>query len=113
MWRPLSKSVVPVVYGADDVYKVAPANSYIDVRNFSSPKQLADYLLFLDHHDNAYLSYFAWKKHYRVVRGKTYYQNVFCRFCEYLHTDNRKKEVKKFTHWFFNDSGCKSPDIPF
>ena len=37
-----------VVLGGADYSRVAPNNSYIDASEFSSPKELADHLLFLD-----------------------------------------------------------------
>ena len=110
--RPLLRYVVPVVYGADDVHKVAPPNSYIDVRNFSSPKHLADYLIFLNEHDDDYLSYLMWKKNYQIETGTHSYRSLFCGICKYLFVDRHKKQLDDFTHWFFNESGCKFPDIP-
>ena len=37
-YRPLNVSVVPVVYAAPSVHKVAPPHSYIDVRDFQITK---------------------------------------------------------------------------
>ena len=34
--------------GGADYTRVAPIKSFIDVRDFSSPKELADHLMFLD-----------------------------------------------------------------
>ena len=45
---------------------MAPPHSHINIRDFDSPKELADYLLYLDKNDTAYLSYFWWKDHYRA-----------------------------------------------
>ena len=33
--------------GGADYTRVAPRKSFIDIRDFSSPKELADYLMFL------------------------------------------------------------------
>ena len=45
-WRSLRTGVIPVVMGDSEGYrKVAPPGSYIDVADFRSPKELAQYLL--------------------------------------------------------------------
>lgn len=45
---------------------VAPMNSYLHVENFTSPKELASYLHFLDNNDELYNSYFKWKVCYTI-----------------------------------------------
>ena len=50
--------VVPIVRGAGPYKDFLPANSYIDAADFSSPKDLADYLIKLDQNDDLYNEYF-------------------------------------------------------
>ena len=80
---PLLTGLVPVVYGglegSDHSFKFPP-HSFIDVRNFSSPEQLAKYLLYLDKNDNAYLAYHYWRMHYELTA-----HNLLCNICESLH----------------------------
>ncbi len=57
--------IVPIVMGSGDYAKMAPAKSYIDVNDFASAKELANYLLYLDDNNLAYLSHFNWKDHFR------------------------------------------------
>ena len=109
--RPLQSKVVPVVYGSDDVYKVAPPHSYIDVRDFKSPQHLAKYLIYLNKNHTAYMSYFLWKKHYQVFRGTYSYNHIFCLFCNFLHTSNKTRILEDFNDWFFEKSGCKETDL--
>ena len=106
--RPLQILVVPVVYAAKDVHKIAPPHSYVDVRDFKSPKHLADYLLYLDKNHTAYMAYFDWKKKYGVVGKKFGYKQVFCEFCQYIHSSNTPRIMDNFTKWFFEESDCKS-----
>lgn len=40
--------IVPVVYGGVDYTQYAPPNSYVNVADFATIKELADYLLLLD-----------------------------------------------------------------
>ena len=60
-YKPMSLDIVPVVMGGADYKKKAPPKSYIDVLDFESPKQLAEFLLKLDKNDEEYMSYFWWK----------------------------------------------------
>ncbi len=54
--RGLLNRLLPVVLGAtlDEVTTVAPGNSFLHVDNFTSPRQLAEYLHYLDKNDDAY-----------------------------------------------------------
>ena len=76
----IGNSIVPVVMGGADYKALAIPNSYIDVRDFESPKKLADYLLFLDANDTEYNTYFSWKKRYRRVAPR-----YACTLCKQLH----------------------------
>ena len=92
-----------MVYGSKDVYKLAPPHSYINVRDFKSPQLLAEYLLYLDKNDSAYMEYFQWNKNYNVEFGHRTSTAVFCHFCKYLHI------VNSYSDWFFKQSQCKNP----
>ena len=50
--------VVPVVYGMGYSNAGLPDKSYIDVFNFESIYDVANYLLYLDGNDTAYNEYF-------------------------------------------------------
>ena len=56
--------VVPIVRGAGPYHKYLPPGSYIDVADFSTPKDLADYLYKLDNNDTLYNDYFKPRKHF-------------------------------------------------
>ena len=55
----LNSRVLPIVLGASlaEVATVAPEDSFLHVDNFTSPKQLAEYLNYLDKNDDAYNKY--------------------------------------------------------
>lgn len=63
---PLDLGIVPLVLGGADYKKIAIPGSYINVLDFPSVKALADYLLYLDKNDTAYMEYFSWRKTYKV-----------------------------------------------
>ena len=109
LFRSLDTSVVPVVYGGKGVHKVAPPHSYIDVRDFKSPKHLAQYLLYLDKNDDEYMSYFKWKQNYKMTLGDIHSTPVFCQLCEYLFKNNTRKVYRSFNSWFFKESQCENP----
>ena len=59
---PLLAGTVPVYLGAPNVEMFAPGDHcFINTADFSSPKDLADYLLYLDKNDAEYQAYLAWK----------------------------------------------------
>jgi len=60
---PLVAGSVPVYLGAPNVDQFAPADHcFIDVADFATPRDLAEYLLTLNQDNAAYEEYFAWKK---------------------------------------------------
>ena len=64
LWRILELNVVPIVLGNASYSDLLPPHSYIDVRDFASPRHLADYLKLLDTNDALYNEYFRWKAKY-------------------------------------------------
>ncbi|EFA85157.1 glycosyltransferase [Heterostelium album PN500] len=59
----LAVGSVPLYDGAPNGLKFAPNNhSVIFAQDFESPEKLAEYLLYLDKHDDEYQKYLEWKK---------------------------------------------------
>ena len=56
---------VPIVLGGADYDSILPPHSYINAMEFGSPKDLAEYLKYLDQNEEKYLEYFWWRKHYQ------------------------------------------------
>lgn len=62
MWIGFAYGMVPILYGTSVHASFAPSiDSYIDVRNFTSSKELGQFLLRLDEDDDAYMQYHAWR----------------------------------------------------
>lgn len=76
--------LVPVVLGAHkkDYNYAAPPDSFIHVEDFQSPKELADYLLFLHTNETAYNKYFEWQDTGQFINHWKYF---FCRICALVH----------------------------
>jgi len=64
VFHALAAGTVPIYYGAENIKEFLPAdNAAIDISEFSNPKELSEYLLYLDQNDEAYEECLAWKKH--------------------------------------------------
>ena len=99
-----SAHVLPIVLGASDYSAVLPRDSYLDVRNFTSPRQLADYLALLNREDELYNRYFKWVKHFRLASDREL--KHWCKLCEFLHKNDSKHVYRNMTSWYQN---CLSP----
>ncbi|XP_035705180.1 glycoprotein 3-alpha-L-fucosyltransferase A [Folsomia candida] len=84
----LSNGMVPVVHGpSKNTYQnLAPRNSFIHIADFSSLKDLADYLLHLNQNDEAYMKYFSWREDF-VVDKTYYFHRAWCSLCIKLYEE--------------------------
>ncbi|KAB7500493.1 hypothetical protein Anas_12379, partial [Armadillidium nasatum] len=100
--------IIPVVRGAADYASIAPPHSYINVEDFKTPEELANYLIYLDKNDTAYLEYFSWKKDYFLMNrfGWLSHASSFCTLCQKLHSDNTEKVYYNLTEWFLGEAQC-------
>ena len=61
---------IPVVRnGVENLKELLRPHSYIDTREFDSPKELAECLQLLDINDELYNEYFAWRAQYTCELG--------------------------------------------
>ncbi len=105
--KALNMLSVPIVYGAGNYSAYLPKHSFIDIRDFSSPKNLASYLLKLSADDKLYSEYFNWRK---VYDCGFYRQNFDCDLCKYLWTHEGEQHILKRpdTFWGINEN-CHGP----
>ncbi len=79
--KALENNVVPIVMGGADYAQIAPPNSFINVADFETVKELANYIKFLDSNDvsssncRAYINSVTYFCIYRkltraILRGK-------------------------------------------
>ena len=110
IWRALQDGVVPIVLGGADYKSILPPNSYIDIKDFASPRDLAKFLHKLSQPDNAvlYNSYFTWRQSYEVVFHNP---NSFCDLCAYLHKPEAQKRQSKtdLEKWWNKNYSCMDP----
>lgn len=98
--------MVPIVIGAYNYSGLFPEKSYIDVKDFRSPGELAEYLRLLDRRDDLYEEYFQWRYKYDIVP----HQRKECNLCEYLNLKRNVTKVYDRLDRFWNrDTDCYSP----
>ena len=99
---------VPVVLGGTDYSRIAPPHSYIDVRDFDTPKELAAFLLRLDENDEEYLAYFWWRSRYKSRFDLDQKAKSMCLLCAKLNDpDEPAKVYSDMRKWWLKDSNCK------
>ncbi|CDW58638.1 glycoprotein 3 alpha L fucosyltransferase [Trichuris trichiura] len=100
----LRYDVVPVVLGPPkwQYEQVLPPNSFIHVEDFTSPKNLANYLKALAKNDTAYRSFFDWKNSYALLDTK-----FWCRLCALLN-EPREKVYENIEKWWSPPGICKT-----
>jgi len=88
-YKGLDLDLIPIVMGGSDYTNRAPPNSYINVLDFETPKDLADYLIRLANNETEYQQYFWWKDHYVVHNDQRLRSaQAICNLCEKLNRDD-------------------------
>ena len=115
----LKRKIIPVVLGgstqgtrqnsSDDYVDGlhAPPHSFIDVRKYSSPKVLAEYLNNITASPNLYAEYFWWKEYYNIpFNDEDTRVKPYCDMCRRLHeepgNDPRNHKIIEDLHKYWN-----------
>ncbi|XP_075690542.1 3-galactosyl-N-acetylglucosaminide 4-alpha-L-fucosyltransferase FUT3-like, partial [Rhinoderma darwinii] len=95
---------VPVVLGTSrkNYERFIPGDAFIHVDDFSSPMELASYLLELDKDEERYKKYFYWRSHYHV-RRETGWDNHYCKACRALQQAPDYQVIPSVQKWFLED----------
>lgn len=94
----LNYDVIPIVYGGANYAHMLPANSYIDVRNFTSAEQLVDYLNYVGNDETVYKSYFEWRRDFHVEFN--FHNNL----CDTLLDGPGSSNKKDIYNWWLEDT---------
>lgn len=100
LYKAMRYDIVPIVYGGANYDRFAPPNSYINVLDYDSPKDLAEYLLKLIANPEEYKKYFLWKRRYRVESSIF---STACALCEFLHATNETRTYARLSDWYSNE----------
>ena len=84
-YRMYQIDIVPIVLGAADYGRFAAPGTYLDVRNFSSPRHLANHLNLLNNRTDLYMEYLLRRRPMRAVEREP----VLCSICKYAHKIRR------------------------
>lgn len=102
-------NIIPVVLGHVNYSHIMPRDSYIDIRNFKSPRSLADLLKNIDKDDKLYNSWARRKMSLKCSAPKnTPYE---CRLCEYLHKYQGQKQTVDVAKFWSIQNQCVDPEI--
>lgn len=102
--------IIPVVYNAADNARFLPPGSYINVLDYSSIKELTDYMWYLALHPDEYMKYFWWKEFYYIRSGYN-----FCDLCVKIHEKGLKQRRQNYNDvdiWYRDDACIQTPTIP-
>lgn len=116
LYNLLEYNIIPVVYGGGNYTKFTPPYSVIDVNDFQTIPQLADYLNYLSNNPIEYLKYFQWKKHF-TVNSSLRRKDILCKLCEKLHNKPTERKIyENISDWWRggkNFNICKyEPHLP-
>ena len=104
----LALNTVPIVFGKADYARIAPPHSYISTDDFESPKELADYLHWLNENDEAYAEYFWWKEFYTVREELHSMGKALCHLCSKLNDPNEPEKIyRDMDHWWRGIGDCR------
>lgn len=97
IYQPMEAGVLPVWMGTVDVADVVPKGSYVDVADFDTPRDVANYLKKLLENETRYNSYFEWKHkpfdaEFEAVNRVLWEVDHFCRVCYYVDAMERGVE---------------------
>ncbi|XP_072458037.1 3-galactosyl-N-acetylglucosaminide 4-alpha-L-fucosyltransferase FUT3-like [Notamacropus eugenii] len=97
----LAAWAVPIVYGPPrhNYERFLPSDAFIHVSDFTSPEELAIYLMILNKDEKRYLAYFQWREHLEVVTRSGWYQE-FCKACRILQQPPTYRTLPMLSRWF-------------
>ena len=96
--RPIT--TIPIVMGFMNYSMFLPEKTYIDTKDFESPKALADYLKHISEHPELFNEYINRKNSLNMLRNHAYNKSLICLLCDFLHQNYDKHfeepDIKSF-----------------
>ncbi|XP_044747599.1 alpha-(1,3)-fucosyltransferase C-like [Coccinella septempunctata] len=97
----LKLNLIPIVYGTANYTRIAPPNSYINVKDYQNVSDMVEYLKILDDNPDLYLTYFEWKKDYVI---DIYPKQTLCDLCKKLNKPVEYKTLDNLAQWWFSET---------
>ena len=107
-YRAFETGTVPVVFGGGNYSLFAPNHSYINARDFKTPKLLAEYLNKLTRDRDLYSRYFDWKRDFNLGTWEMNLKENSCRLCEMLNDPTLPtKSYPSIEEWWYEEIPCE------
>ncbi|XP_070848085.1 4-galactosyl-N-acetylglucosaminide 3-alpha-L-fucosyltransferase 9-like [Chaetodon trifascialis] len=102
LYGPMSLGTVPIVLGPSrqNYEDHIPGDSFIHVEDFSTPKELAEWLLYLDQNNSEYVKYFNWASRFKVTVSEFGREHA-CRTCSYLQNHRGYEAFCDLNKWYW------------
>ena len=101
------RDIITVVRGGIDYKKYLPDGSYINAADFSSAKELTDFMKKLGSDEEEYIKYLKRKDKYSVKERDYVFRDAMCNICNKLNNlDKYRKSYDDFIKWM---GTCTSP----
>ncbi|KAM7367181.1 hypothetical protein PAMP_015103 [Pampus punctatissimus] len=102
LYIPMNLGSVPVVLGPprQNYEDHIPGDSFIHVHDFSTPKELAERLLYLDKNHDEYMRYFNWKSKFQVKLSHFGREHA-CKTCVYLQNHRGYRAFHDLIKWYW------------
>ncbi|KAM3919380.1 4-galactosyl-N-acetylglucosaminide 3-alpha-L-fucosyltransferase FUT6-like [Leptodactylus fuscus] len=93
---------VPVVLGPprSNYERFIPRDAFIHVDDFTSPRELASYLLKLDKDEEKYKQYFNWRSMFQVSKMEISWMDNYCKICKALKEAPSYRTIPSIKAWF-------------
>ncbi|XP_039648361.1 4-galactosyl-N-acetylglucosaminide 3-alpha-L-fucosyltransferase 9-like [Perca fluviatilis] len=102
LYLPMMKGSVPIVLGPPrpNYEDHIPAESFIHVNDFSTAKELAEKLLYLDQNNSEYIRYFNWIGKLKV-KLSWFGKEHACKTCSYLQNHRENQAFHDLNKWYW------------
>ena len=114
VFNAFENDIIPVVI-ADVNFtdtSVIPPESAINALDFSSVKELTDYMKTVGSNTTLYNEYFKWHSHFTVARFDGLTNLFLCPLCRHLATNNSTKTYKSVEDWYSKKKLCRTYPKP-
>ena len=106
--------IIPVVISYVDFNDTSliPPGSAINALDFSSVKELANYMKAVRNNSTLYNEYFKWHSHYKPIEYSSLKSVFLCPLCRHIATNHSTKTYKSVRDWYSRKNVCRDYPVP-